>query len=109
MRIRSSLLRLLVLALGLPAVAHAYVWPWPLNGKVINHYHAEVIVWADDKGGYRIPAGATSPDSDDVDHIKEPATGRWCKISLLTVTVNEDGRLNRCSCWVSRYGVPCGK
>lgn len=89
--------------------ARAYVWPWPLNGHVINQYQNEVIVWADDKGGYRLPPGTESPDSDDVDHIQEPASGRWCKISFRSVTVLPSGRLDSCSCWVSRYGVACGQ
>lgn len=109
MRLPVFFARALALCALLPSLAQAYVWPWPLNGTVINHYSQEVIVWADDKGGYRIAPGATSPDTDDVDHVKEPASGRWCKISLLTVTVQADGTLDRCSCWVSRYGVPCGK
>lgn len=104
-------MRFLVLAglAALPTLAQAYVWPWPLNGHVSNDYAQEVFVWADDKGGYRIQPGTESPDSDDVDHIKEPASGRWCKISFRSVTVLPDGTLDSCSCWVSRYGVACGE
>jgi hypothetical protein len=65
--------------------------PWPINGRVINNYHAPVTVWSDAGGCYTIAAGASSGRfSEDVDFVKSPG-GTWYKIGPFTVTVDSSG------------------
>ncbi|NUQ23486.1 MAG: DUF4157 domain-containing protein [Saprospiraceae bacterium] len=65
--------------------------PWPINGRVINNYHAPVTVWSDAGGCYTIAAGASSGRfSEDVDFVRSPR-GTWYKIGSFTVTVDSSG------------------
>lgn len=65
--------------------------PWPINGRVINNYHAPVTVWSDVGGCYTIAAGASSGRfSEDVDFVKSPG-GTWYKIGPYTATVDSSG------------------
>jgi hypothetical protein len=82
-------------------------WPWPLNGELINDSSAAVQVWDDDHGPYEVPAHTRSPADSDVDHVLEPASGRWCKLGPHKVTVTAEGRLGSCPCWSPGAGIDC--
>lgn len=82
-------------------------WPWPLNGVLINQSSQAAKVWDDDHLFYTIAAKTRSGDKLDVDHVFEPASGRWCKIGMRAVTLRADGYLENCPCFALDAGRVC--
>ncbi|MDP2902279.1 MAG: hypothetical protein Q8N96_04125 [Methylovulum sp.] len=106
----------LFLAISASAVAYFAImqekeqdghWPWPVNGVLINQSAHAAKVWNDDVLYTTIAAQSRSSDSQDVDHVFEPASGRWCKIGINTVTLKADGYLENCPCFSLDAGRAC--
>ena len=108
-----------LVALSLIGVAMAFLilkekehdghWPWPLNGRVINHSPKPVQVWDDNSQFYFVAAGQSSSNSLDIDHAQEPSSQRWCKIDAHTLVVNPNGTFANCPCYALAAGRPCIK
>ncbi|QZA77579.1 hypothetical protein K4H28_15085 [Deefgea tanakiae] len=84
-------------------------WPWPLNGRVINQSPVAVKVWDDDHGFYTIAAGQSSSNNNDIDHVQEPSSQRWCKIDAHSLVVKPDGFFANCPCYALGAGRACIK
>lgn len=82
-------------------------WPWPLNGVLINQSAQPAKVWDDDHLYYTIAAKTRSGDHQDIDHVQETASGRWCKVGMKTVTLKADGYLENCPCFSLEAGRAC--
>lgn len=82
-------------------------WPWPLNGVLINQSAQPAKVWDDDHLYYTIAAKTRSGDHQDIDHVQETASGRWCKLGMKTVTLKADGYLENCPCFSLEAGRAC--
>ncbi|MCB5195730.1 hypothetical protein [Deefgea salmonis] len=85
--------------------AMAMIWPWPMNGKVINYSILPVAVWDGEHGIYTLAAGTFSGKQADIDHIFDFGSFRWCKIGPNTVIVNRKGEVESCPKWVSGPGA----
>nr|WP_314901242.1 hypothetical protein [uncultured Deefgea sp.] len=95
----------LILSFFVSQTAHAMIWPWPMNGKVINYSILPVAVWDGEHGTYTLAAGTYSGKQADVDHIFDFGSYRWCKIGPNTVIINRRGVLEWCPQWVSDPGA----
>ncbi|MGL6040174.1 MAG: hypothetical protein ACRC01_03115 [Deefgea sp.] len=84
-------------------------WPWPLNGRVINQSPFAVKVWDDDHGFYSVAAGQNSSNNNDIDHVQEPSSQRWCKIDAHSLVVKADGLFANCPCYALDAGRACIK
>ncbi|QLG88393.1 hypothetical protein HQ393_09110 [Chitinibacter bivalviorum] len=84
-------------------------WPWPLNGQIHNQSDVVIQVWDDDHGHYSVAAKSESSRNLDIDHAKEPGTGRWCKLGEHTLIVAPNGRFENCPCYALKEGRPCIK
>lgn len=106
-----------LLALSLLGVAVAFFvlqkkerdghWPWPLNGRVINQSAVAVNVWDDNHGFYTVAAGQSSSNNNDIDHVQEPSSRRWCKIDAHSLVVKPDGFFANCPCYALGAGRAC--
>ncbi|AZN37083.1 hypothetical protein [Iodobacter ciconiae] len=82
-------------------------WPWPLNGSLNNQSAQAAKVWDDDHLYYTIAAQTRSGNNQDIDHVQETASGRWCKLGMSTVTLKADGYLENCPCFSLEAGRAC--